>query len=280
MVQVIDQPKAAGNYLESSGTSMFVYAMAKGVNKGYSIGAFLRTRCTATSVSSETKWRGTHKACGAWSMSCRAQAWVRLRCGQPITAAEPARSSPRGRDGSVQYYLEQPRVKDHSFGVAPFIRAGIEVENLMKKSTTSEQELGLNRLQCRSEREVLDTERQWREAWLAGDAAALDRIHADDYIAIPNIGSTSTKEQVMADVRRGVFRYSRMDTRNRACSSIEPLRSWSDVRRTKDAEETATLAARFATRESTSSATVAGRRCCRNTLGFHERWLSGIANPK
>jgi hypothetical protein len=36
-------------------------------------------------------------------------------------------ASPRGRDGSVQYYVEQPRVKDHSFGVAPFIRAGIEV---------------------------------------------------------------------------------------------------------------------------------------------------------
>jgi rhamnogalacturonyl hydrolase YesR len=33
--EVIDQPKVAGNYLESSGTAMFVYAIAKGVNHGY-----------------------------------------------------------------------------------------------------------------------------------------------------------------------------------------------------------------------------------------------------
>jgi ketosteroid isomerase-like protein len=62
-----------------------------------------------------------------------------------------------------------------------------------------------------AEREVRAMEAQWRQAWLAGDAAALDRIQADDYIAIPNIGTTSTKTEIMADVRRGVFRYSRMD---------------------------------------------------------------------
>jgi ketosteroid isomerase-like protein len=62
-----------------------------------------------------------------------------------------------------------------------------------------------------AEREVRDMEVQWRQAWLGGDAAALDRIHADDYIAIPNIGTTSTKAEVIADVRRGVFRYSRME---------------------------------------------------------------------
>ena len=34
--EVIDQPaRQPGNYLESSGTAMFVYALAKGVNHGY-----------------------------------------------------------------------------------------------------------------------------------------------------------------------------------------------------------------------------------------------------
>lgn len=61
------------------------------------------------------------------------------------------------------------------------------------------------------EREVLDAERQWREAWVKGDAAALDRLHAVDYVAIPNIGTVSTREQVMADVKQGVFRYSKME---------------------------------------------------------------------
>jgi hypothetical protein len=73
-------------------------------------------------------------------------------------------------------------VKDHSFGIAPFIRAGIEVEELMKTTAGPGDELHSGQLRCSSEREVLDTERQWREAWLAGDAAALDRIHADDYV--------------------------------------------------------------------------------------------------
>jgi ketosteroid isomerase-like protein len=62
-----------------------------------------------------------------------------------------------------------------------------------------------------AEQQVRDMERQWRQAWLAGDAATLDRIHADDYTAIPNIGTVATKAQVMADVRKGVFRYSRME---------------------------------------------------------------------
>ena len=210
--EVIDQPKAAGNYLESSGTAMFVYAMARGVNRGY-----LDQRFSSNALRGYIgliRDKVERDPQGVWSLIDIVQSaglgpppvWP---AGSPPPS--PRDASPRGRDGSVQYYVEQPRVKDHSFGVAPFIRAGIEVEELMKKSAASEQELGLKQLQCRSEREVLDAERQWREAWLAGDAAALDRIHADDYIAIPNIGSTSNKEQVMADVRRGVFRYSRME---------------------------------------------------------------------
>jgi uncharacterized protein (TIGR02246 family) len=62
-----------------------------------------------------------------------------------------------------------------------------------------------------AERAVRDMEQQWREAWLAADAAAMERIYADDYMAIPNIGTVSTRAEIMADVRRGVFKYSRMD---------------------------------------------------------------------
>jgi unsaturated rhamnogalacturonyl hydrolase len=210
--QVIDQPDTAGNYLESSGTAMFVYAMAKGVNRGY-----LDRRFSAIA------WRAYRGLIadkveldlqGRWSLVDIVQSaglgappvWPP---GSPPPSARDA--SPRGRDGSAQYYLEQPRVKDHSFGVAPFIWAGIEVEHLLKQTSSLEEGLKLEQVRCRPERDILDAERQWREAWIAGDAAALDRIHADDYIAIPNVGSTSTKAEVMADVRRGVFRYSRME---------------------------------------------------------------------
>jgi len=70
---------------------------------------------------------------------------------------------------------------------------------------------GQPNVDARSEQDVRDMERQWRQAWLATDAAALDRIHAEDYTAIPNIGTVSTKPEVMADVRRGAFRYTRME---------------------------------------------------------------------
>jgi len=209
--EVVDQPKAAGNYLESSGTALFVHALARGVNKGY-----LDRRFSANAVRGYVgliRDKVEMDSQGRWSLIDIVQS---AGLGAPplwppgSPPPSPRDASPRGRDGSLQYYVEQPRVKDHSFGVGPFIRAGIEVEDLMKTTASSGEELHAGQLQCLSEREVLDTERQWREAWVAGDAAALDGIHADDYVAIPNIGTTSTKAEVMADVQRGLFRYTRM----------------------------------------------------------------------
>ena len=54
-------------------------------------------------------------------------------------------------------------------------------------------------------------ERNWREAWVRGDAEALDRIHADDYLVINYLGQVNTKAQVMADVRAGAFKYKSME---------------------------------------------------------------------
>jgi unsaturated rhamnogalacturonyl hydrolase len=209
--EVVDQPKAAGNYLESSGTAMFVYAMAKGVNRGYLDKRFAAN--AARGYVGLIRDKIEMDSQGRWSLIDIVQS---AGLGAPPTwppgspTPSPRDASPRGRDGSVQYYVEQPRVKDHSFGVAPFIRAGIEVEDLMKKTALSTEDSQLAPAQCRTEREVLDAERHWREAWVAGDAAALDRIHAANYIAIPNIGTTSTRAEVMADVKQGVFRYSSM----------------------------------------------------------------------
>ncbi len=54
-------------------------------------------------------------------------------------------------------------------------------------------------------------ERDWREAWVRGDAAALDRIHADDYLVINYLGQVNTKAQVMADVRADAFKNQSME---------------------------------------------------------------------
>ena len=65
-----------------------------------------------------------------------------------------------------------------------------------------------------SKREVRQAEKEWREAWVRGDAVALEGIHADDYISINYLGQVSTKEQVMADVRAGAFKYESMEHRD------------------------------------------------------------------
>lgn len=150
--EVIDQPAAPGNYLESSGTAMFVYALAKGVNQGY-----LDRRFSANAVRGYVgliRDKVEKDEDGRWSLidivqSAGLGAPPEWPSGSPPPS--PRDASPRGRDGSAQYYFEQPRVKDHSFGVAPFIRAGVEVESLMKKTHRSAQELGLEQLRCRSE---------------------------------------------------------------------------------------------------------------------------------
>jgi len=65
-----------------------------------------------------------------------------------------------------------------------------------------------------AEQEVKNLEDQWCKAWIAADAVALDRIHADDYVAVHNIGALSPKSSVIADVRGGLFRYESMEHRD------------------------------------------------------------------
>ena len=81
--EVIDQPAAPGNYLESSGTAMFVYALAKGVNQGYLDRRFPSTLYAATAVSSRDKVEKDPD--GRWSLIDIVQSagWGRLQCGHP-----------------------------------------------------------------------------------------------------------------------------------------------------------------------------------------------------
>ncbi len=53
------------------------------------------------------------------------------------------------------------------------------------------------------EQVLMQTEREWSEAPNKRDAAALDRIIADDWISFTGDGETVTKAQVMADARSG-----------------------------------------------------------------------------
>ncbi|MGF2040634.1 MAG: nuclear transport factor 2 family protein [Nostoc sp. CmiVER01] len=58
--------------------------------------------------------------------------------------------------------------------------------------------------------EVLAREAAWRDAWLSSDVSALEGLHHADYYAINNIGHVTTRAQILADVRAGLFRYQSM----------------------------------------------------------------------
>jgi unsaturated rhamnogalacturonyl hydrolase len=148
--EVIDRPKAAGNYLESSASAMFVYAIAKGVNRGY-----LDRRFSPSAVNGYAgliRDKVDVDPQGRWSLIDIVQsAGLGAPPEWPPGSPPPSRrdAAPRGRDGSVRYYLEQPVVKDHSWGLGSFIRAGLEVQELMRKAALSGEELGPKQLRCR-----------------------------------------------------------------------------------------------------------------------------------
>lgn len=112
--QVTDSINVKGNYLESSGSCMFVYALAKGVRLGYLPAADLET--------AKKGWAGILKefvkgdAAGNVSLTntCRG-AWV---------------GNNPYRDGSYQYYLSEPVVTNDAHGIGAFLHAANEMEKV------------------------------------------------------------------------------------------------------------------------------------------------------
>lgn len=110
--QVLDQGGREGNYLEASGSAMYVYAFAKGAKKGY-----LEERYTeiaekafddllrAFIITDEDGMISLVNICGSCGLG-----------GDPY------------RDGSYEYYINETIVKNDSKGVGPFILAAIELD--------------------------------------------------------------------------------------------------------------------------------------------------------
>lgn len=109
--QVTNLPNKKGNYLESSGTAMFSYAMAKGVNKGYLPVKFRKT--------AEKAFNGLIK----YSTELNADSTISITraCGVAGLGGNPY------RDGSFQYYINEPVRNDDPKVVGPFILAAIEL---------------------------------------------------------------------------------------------------------------------------------------------------------
>ena len=108
--QVIDHPEAEGNYTETSGSAMIAYALLKGVRLGIldpekylPIGKRIFESLVENKLKPE------------------ADGVVRLTDICWVAGLGPEKNP--NRDGSVAYYLSEPKKSDDSKGVGPFIMA-------------------------------------------------------------------------------------------------------------------------------------------------------------
>ena len=118
--QVVDQGDRPGNYLEATASSMFVYAMAKGANRGYlpmSFGPVIE--------------RGYQGIVGKLIQKDDDQKWSLTQCCS-VAGLGGSPSNGRARDGSFNYYISEAIVPNDLKGIGPFILAGIEVQQMLK----------------------------------------------------------------------------------------------------------------------------------------------------
>lgn len=110
--EVMDKPKEKGNYLESSAACMFVYALQKGVRKGYLPESY--------SADAKKAYDGIlHR-------------FVQTDPDGKLTLSGTVQSAGLGgtpnRDGTYAYYISEPVVSNDSKGVGAFLMAATEME--------------------------------------------------------------------------------------------------------------------------------------------------------
>ena len=107
--QVIDRAEAPGNYLETSGSAMVLYAILKGCRLGVLDGE-LRDGALTALENLRDKYLHRDEA-GRWHLGgiCK------------VAGLGPANKPER--DGSVRYYLSEPVVEDDAKGTGPYMMA-------------------------------------------------------------------------------------------------------------------------------------------------------------
>jgi unsaturated rhamnogalacturonyl hydrolase len=110
--QVLDQGDRPGNYLEASGTCMYVYAILKGVRCGYLARSWVATAAKG------------FKGLLAHMVTVDDEGRVDLH---GICASAGLGGNPY-RDGSFEYYTGEPVATNDLHGVGPFILAAMEME--------------------------------------------------------------------------------------------------------------------------------------------------------
>jgi unsaturated rhamnogalacturonyl hydrolase len=110
---VMNKPGAEGNYFEASSACMFVYALAKGVRRGYLPVSYLS--------SAQRGYKGILAR------------FVQAGAGDDVSLAGTVKASGLGgdpyRDGSYTYYIGEKVVANDPKGVGAFLLAATEMEN-------------------------------------------------------------------------------------------------------------------------------------------------------
>ena len=112
--QVLDQGNRTGNYIEASASGMFIYAIAKGLRKGYLSESFLSMLNNAYNGFIRHLTEVDPDGIVSSKGTC-------------LTAGLGDRPN---RDGSFEDYISEPIVVSDLKGIAGFILASVEVENL------------------------------------------------------------------------------------------------------------------------------------------------------
>jgi unsaturated rhamnogalacturonyl hydrolase len=110
--QVVDQMGREGNYLESSVSSMFVYALAKGANRGYINKTYLEAAQKGYNGIIEQFIEVDDSGLVSITNAC---AVAGLGAGEH-------------RDGSYEYYLSEPVRNNDPKATGPFIMASLELD--------------------------------------------------------------------------------------------------------------------------------------------------------
>ncbi len=109
--QVLDMGGKEGNYLEASGTAMFIYAFAKGAKNGYLDSKYEKIAGEAFDSMVATTIKTDDDGLPVLTNTCGA-------CG---LGGNPY------REGDYAYYVNEKQVDNDQKGVAPFIFAAIEL---------------------------------------------------------------------------------------------------------------------------------------------------------
>ena len=119
--QVLDRGGDAGNYLESSASSMFAYFLFKALR----LGLVPPDDAGPVKAAAEKAWRGLLELKVTEDSSGRPHL-------NDVCAVAGLGGNPY-RDGSYGYYVGEPAVADDFKGVGPFILAGMEAAQLIGK---------------------------------------------------------------------------------------------------------------------------------------------------